>query len=240
MPKSRTLTNGVPSGRRVTNRFAGLMSRWIIPAACASATPSIAWSKRSAVSRSGSGPRSSSKSDRSFPSKSSITMYGAPSCVPTSVTRATCSPRRRTVARASRKNRLAASPSARWGRSNFTATRCSSPTCRAATTTPTPPWPSTCSTWYFPSMRVPDSGSCATGRMIPALAAGGPDSVGRQTLPRQGSADGQSLGRKQRFRGPTHVKMFSQSFWIWGWVVHSESNWIHSSPQTTPRPSPRS
>ncbi len=31
MPKSRTLIIGVPSGRRVRKRFAGLRSRWMMP-----------------------------------------------------------------------------------------------------------------------------------------------------------------------------------------------------------------
>ena len=42
MPKSSTFTSGVPSGRRVRNRLAGLRSRWTIPLAWASASPSQA------------------------------------------------------------------------------------------------------------------------------------------------------------------------------------------------------
>ncbi len=42
IPKSSTLTIGVPSVRRMRNRFAGLRSRCTIPSACASAMASQA------------------------------------------------------------------------------------------------------------------------------------------------------------------------------------------------------
>ncbi len=42
IPKSSTLTKGVPSGRVVKNRFAALMSRWTISFAWASASASHA------------------------------------------------------------------------------------------------------------------------------------------------------------------------------------------------------
>ena len=38
-PKSSTLSRSVPSWRRQTNRFCGLRSRWMIPAACATCDP---------------------------------------------------------------------------------------------------------------------------------------------------------------------------------------------------------
>ncbi len=44
MPKSSTLMEGVPSGPLVRKRFSGLRSRWTMPAPCASASASHAWS----------------------------------------------------------------------------------------------------------------------------------------------------------------------------------------------------
>ena len=45
MPKSRSFTQSVPSGRIVRKRFPGFRSRWIVPIACASASASQAWSR---------------------------------------------------------------------------------------------------------------------------------------------------------------------------------------------------
>ncbi len=44
MPKSSSFTRSEPSLRFARKRFAGLRSRWTIPAACASARPSHACS----------------------------------------------------------------------------------------------------------------------------------------------------------------------------------------------------
>jgi hypothetical protein len=43
IPKSSTLTSGLPSARSIRNRLPGLRSRWTICAACASARPAHAW-----------------------------------------------------------------------------------------------------------------------------------------------------------------------------------------------------
>ena len=91
----------------------------------------------------GMGPQRARTWSRSSPSMYSMTMYGAPEgSVPTSMTRATCSQRIFAAARASRVNRSA---TLGWedacGNGNFSATRCSSSRCIAATTTPIPPTP---------------------------------------------------------------------------------------------------
>src|SRR5580700_7579171 len=56
MPKSSTLTSGVPLTWVVTKRLAGLRSRWTMPSAWASSMASQAWSRRSADSAMGSWP----------------------------------------------------------------------------------------------------------------------------------------------------------------------------------------
>src|SRR5580658_822665 len=90
------------------------------------------------------------------PSRYSITMYGAPSWVPTSRTRATCSLWIFTAARASRKKRWTISTlTAIDGSKNLSATRCSRCRCVAAITMPIPPSPRTRSTRYFPATTSP-------------------------------------------------------------------------------------
>ena len=87
-----------------------------------------------------------------------MTMYGAPfGSVPTSKTRATCS-----LANLGGCSRLAEGTGRRrpWSPSmcgcmNLIATRSSSCKCRAATTTPMPPAPSTLSMRYFPATTSP-------------------------------------------------------------------------------------
>ncbi len=157
MPKSSTFTVGRPDGRVARNRFAGLRSRWTMPSECASATASHASSTKPTLSVTGSGPRRSRVCARSCPSRYSMTMKGTPDgSVPTSSTRATCSLWMRTEARASRRKRCTISA---WlvtsGRRNLSATRWSSCSWTAATTTPMPPWPSTRSTRYLPATRSP-------------------------------------------------------------------------------------
>ena len=93
----------------------------MIPFACASAIASHAWSTKSTASMGPSGPPVSIIAPRSLPARYSITMYGAPfASVPTSSTRATCSLRSFTAARASRAKRsiASASPTA-CGSTNF-------------------------------------------------------------------------------------------------------------------------
>jgi hypothetical protein len=64
----------MPPGSRATKRFAGFRSRWTIPIACASAIASQACSRKSTAVSTGSGPCCSRRSDRSPPSRYSITM----------------------------------------------------------------------------------------------------------------------------------------------------------------------
>ncbi len=106
MPKSSTFTSTESSMRRVAKRFAGLRSRCTMPSACASATASHAWRTRPATAGTGIGPSRRRTSERSMPTRYSMTMYGAPfSSAPTSRTRATCSLVSATAARASRRKR---------------------------------------------------------------------------------------------------------------------------------------
>ena len=168
IPKSSTLISAVPSGRHVTNRFAGLTSRWTMPIACASASASQVWSTSSTAHGTGSRPRSTSSAPRSWPSRNSMTMYGMPdSNVPTSDTRATYSLLSFTAACASRMNRSVASRSSDTScRSILIATRSLSCRCVHSATTPMPPWPRIDSTRYFPRKTVPMLTASGAGRGV--------------------------------------------------------------------------
>ncbi len=162
--------SGVPSGSTSRNRFAGLRSRWTMPFACASAIASQAWSRYSAASASGSAPLFSMTDARSEPVRCSMTMYGAPeSSLPWSWTFITCLLWSCAAACASRSNRSTA-PFTATARGCITliAKRLPSVTCRAATTIPIPPAPSTFSTRYFEATTSPgrtSSSSMTTGRV---------------------------------------------------------------------------
>ena len=80
-PKSRIFTR--PS--LVKNRFSGFRSRWMMPFSCAAARPLAAWIAYSVALRTGIAPPDS-RPRRVSPSRSSVTMYGAPSCAPKSWT----------------------------------------------------------------------------------------------------------------------------------------------------------
>ena len=170
IPKSNTLTHGLPSTRRVTNKFAGLRSRCTMPRAWASAIASHACSKNSIASGTARAPLRRTHAPRSSPCRYSITMYGEPlSSVPTSDTRATCSLLILTAARASRAKRSTASGLASAsGSKNFSATRSSSCRWVAATTMPMPPWPSTRSIRNFPAKIWPSCTSFDILVLVPA------------------------------------------------------------------------
>ena len=72
MPKSRTFTQSSPDRVFISITFPGFMSRWTIPASCASASdPRICW-PISTTRASGSGPDSRRTVERSFPGTYSI------------------------------------------------------------------------------------------------------------------------------------------------------------------------
>jgi hypothetical protein len=85
MPKSSTLVIRASRARRSSGparkTFAGLRSRWITPAACASCIAEQMASATSTASAMGIGPRASISAARSRPSSISITMYGSPDSV---------------------------------------------------------------------------------------------------------------------------------------------------------------
>ncbi|MEJ7727994.1 MAG: hypothetical protein WKG00_02145 [Polyangiaceae bacterium] len=109
----------------------------------------------------GSAPRTRTRSERSLPSRYSMTMYGTPfSSAPTSSTRATCSLWIFTAVRASREKRATTSGFlASSACTNFSATLWSRCTWVAATTTPMPPSPRTRSTRYLPARMEPGAGA---------------------------------------------------------------------------------
>ncbi len=73
-PKSSTFTFGCPPTVFERNRFCGLMSRWTMPIACASAIASQAWMTHSEAAAAVRVPCCSSTAPRSLPSRYSITM----------------------------------------------------------------------------------------------------------------------------------------------------------------------
>ena len=152
MPKSRILSSGGSSGVCVTNRFEPLMSRCTIPSECASARASHACNSRSTAIAGTWRPWCLMIALRSEPSRYSITMYGVSDSgiLPTSITRAMCSPLSFTAAFASRRKRATTSGrSSISGSRHLIATFSSSSTCRALSTTPIPPSPITDSTQYL-------------------------------------------------------------------------------------------
>ncbi len=78
-PKSRILIR--PS--LVMNRLSGLISRWIIPLACAAPRPAAIWRAKSTARATGSFPLRSLAASGS-PSSNSATMYGECPFVPMS------------------------------------------------------------------------------------------------------------------------------------------------------------
>jgi hypothetical protein len=156
IPKSSTLRKSSRPASDVRNRLLGLRSRWIVPPRCASARASPAWITIAAAAATGSGPRSRRAASVS-PSRYSITMYGAPGPSPTtSSTRTTCALWMRAAARASRISRRRASAlGRRSGRSSLMARSSPSSRCRASTTHPIPPAPSSRSTTKRPPITAP-------------------------------------------------------------------------------------
>ena len=196
MPKSSTLSSGVPSAPRVRKRFAGLRSRWTMPSACASASASQACEHhvddlpdRQLLAR-------EARRDRR--------PRGTPSPCTARRSRA-C--RRRARARRARfephggarlaqeaLDDLLRSPSTSGSR-NLIATGWSSCRCVAATTTPMPPWPSTRSTRYLPANTDPIGTIGMT--VVNGLAARN-DSLSRlRTVPRH---------RRPRRRDPVSAR----------------------------------
>ncbi len=158
IPKSMTLTIREPSARSARKRFSGLMSRWTMPAACASAIASQASRTKETASSAGKAPFASMMSARSRPESRSRTRYGVPSgSDSTSITRATCSLSICATARPSRSKRARVSSSAAAsGKRNLSATGCWSFTWMAPRTMPIPPAPRIDSTRYFPSITSPN------------------------------------------------------------------------------------
>ncbi len=193
MPKSSTFTQLDPSAARVSRRFAGLRSRWTMPAPWASAMASQASSTCCTASWTGSAPRALSTTERSLPSRYSITMKGAPSASsPTSSTRATCSLFSRTEARASRRKRATTSSEAP-STSSLTATLCPMPRCVASATTPIPPRPRMRSTRYFPSRITPSviavlTTDLARGARPSVAGAFSSSAVGHHSRERRGTS----------------------------------------------------
>ena len=72
-PKSSTFTKSTVSPMRLVSRFDGLMSRWMMLHACASASDSHACAIRYAARSAGSGPKRVMRSSNEIPSSSSIT-----------------------------------------------------------------------------------------------------------------------------------------------------------------------
>ncbi|KYF78062.1 hypothetical protein BE11_12085 [Sorangium cellulosum] len=110
-PKSRILTRRSPSARTLRKRFAGLRSRWTIPARCVSSSASAVWCRHASVSSGENRPTRRRHRPSSSPRSSSMTRNGTPvaSSTPASKTStmnglSTCA-----VTRASSSNRLRSS-----------------------------------------------------------------------------------------------------------------------------------
>ncbi|MGC4116727.1 MAG: hypothetical protein QM765_19630 [Myxococcales bacterium] len=74
MPKSTTLTKSSPSRVRKSITFAGLTSRWMMPASCASASERSSWMPTVTARRSLSAPSAASTCARSRPGTYSMAM----------------------------------------------------------------------------------------------------------------------------------------------------------------------
>jgi hypothetical protein len=142
-PKSSTLGMTVPSGSFARKMLSGLMSRWTTPTRWAFASALATCTTMPTRACGVIGPFSVRCLPRSWPSSSSMTMYGAPdSVVPESKTCTTCGLFTCAATMASRANRASTSarPSSPLAMS-LTTTRVSSTRCSASHTVPIPPCP---------------------------------------------------------------------------------------------------
>ena len=224
MPKSSTLM--LPDRER--RMFSGLRSRCTIPCSCAYTSARTTGSISSTARPGGTAPWcpdataaaacSFNHSRRVCPSMYSSTMYGCPSCSPTSWITTMFSWWQRAVVRASARNR-SPSPGQR-ATSSLTATSRPRRRSRARCTSPMPPRPSTRMSWYWP-MIVPgtsDTGTasgtspgspepCARGRSPASrceaaiTARPGPSMVGAPRLPGVVAGVRRVSGRSSRVHG---------------------------------------
>ena len=181
MPKSSTLMQSEPSGRRVQKRFAGLRSRCTMPSECASAIASHACRTNSTASPTGSGPRLRGARPRGPCPRGTPSPCTAPRC--RASRRRSRARRARSgscaAARASRAKRATASGFLRAsaGSRNLIATLRVELQVVAATTTPIAPAPRTRSTRYLPARTSPSrTPSVSWGPLLcttPCLAGSG-------------------------------------------------------------------